>query len=331
MLVEYVLGLGTGLAILSPVEWAVHKHLLHAPKGRRTWYNRATAHAHDDIHHAAYRGPEHYYRDITNAHEIIHFSKGDIGLIVGGWGAAGLIGKKAVEAVMGDPSFQTGDIGMTAGMMTAGFIGYLGYEVSHHYMHVIGARRLAINRAFGDALQLERDGKLRFSKPLLDDICNAVEEYVDAHSDGRGGSIGYDAGLAGRFAVQAAYNRDELKNTLLPVTFDELMQQIAQESLEREQALRASMDAKERRAYWFDRKVQRLFRGSDSLIGRYFRHIDNHHFMHHSNYRKNLNVFLTWADYAFGTKLDSSREALEVPSKKYYLCPNSPDVTPFMR
>ena len=321
---SYFTSLAAGLVILSPAEWRVHKTLLHAAKKDRKFYNRASSHAHHDIHHAAFMGPEHYYRDVTNEQETIHFSPSDVAAILGIGAGLGFAGHKAYDLAAGHPGLNPGDAGAAAGLLTAAAIGYLGYEVSHHYMHVIGERRLAINRTLGDLLQDRRDGKLRFTKPLLDDICNAVEEYVDAKVR----PVRYEPTLEDRFNEQVARNR-EMGNGIKQVGFSTLMEDLASQTLDRERALRREMTSGQRVRYWFDRKVQRRFRGSDTWVGRYFRHIDNHHFLHHCSYTKNLNVFITWADSAFGTKLDSSKEALDTWQKKHLLCPNSPDVEPF--
>ncbi len=327
---SYVAGLSAGLVILSPAEWGVHKYMLHTAKRDRTFINRASSYAHHDVHHAAFMGPEHYYRDITNEHETIHFGFRDVLLILGIGAGAGFTGHKAYGLTQGDLALNAGDAGAAAGLMTAAAFGYAGYEISHHYMHVIGERRLAINRTLGDLLQEHRDGKLRFTKPLLDDICNAVEQHVDETASGHIWPVRYDLSLEDRFAQQVERNR-AMGNVIIDVPFADIMSEVASQMVERERAVRAKLSVSGRVRYWLDRKVQRLFRGSDTWVGRYFRHIDNHHFLHHCNYTKNLNVFITWADKVFGTKLDSSRATLDTWQKKHLICPNSPDEEKFER
>ena len=177
MLPAYPEALSIGVFSLTFAEWGVHYYMLHRPKKKRNFLNRASSYAHHDVHHAAFMGPAHYYRDVTNEHETIPFSGGDVALILGVGGGAGFIAHKANDLVNGTSALNMGDLGAVAGMVTASIIGYAGYEYVHHKFHVIGPRRLAINRTLGDLLQEERDGKLRFTKPLLDDICNVIEEY----------------------------------------------------------------------------------------------------------------------------------------------------------
>jgi len=76
--------------------------------------------------------------------------------------------------------------------------------------------------------------------------------------------------------------------------------------------------------YWGERKIQKQFRSSPI-----FQYLDNHHFIHHYQWLNNLNVVFPLADYILRTKVDSSREFLE-KEKLYWLCPNSPDKTPFL-
>jgi len=329
---EYASALVAGLVALSPAEWKVHKKLLHAPKKERTWYNRASSYAHHDVHHAAFMGPAHYYRDITNEHEVIHFSPRDVGVILGIGGIAGFLGHKVYDLTQGRVALNEGDLAATAGFTTAAAIGYLGYELTHHYMHVIGKRRLAINRTLGDLLQEQRDGKLRFTKPLLDDICNAIEENVDANVKGSIWPVRYNRTLEDRFNEQVERNRTELGNEIKNIPFNVLMEQIAYEMTDREREVRTDLTTKwQRFKYACGRKTQKTFRGSGKIIGWYLKRIDNHHFVHHYNYTKNLNVFLIWADHLFGTKMDSSVKTLDTWHKKHLLCPNSPDEEPFVR
>ena len=61
-----------------------------------------------------------------------------------------------------------------------------------------------------------------------------------------------------------------------------------------------------------------------------FGHNDNHHFLHHFKYNRNLNVVFPLMDFIMGTKTDNSVSTLET-NIKYWLCPNSPDLAPFKR
>ncbi len=316
---EGALGLATGLLLVSPVEWALHKYLLHAPKIRRRWYNRFASEVHTEGHHVAYLAPQHYYRDASNAHEKLAFPLYSAILIL--VVAAGIgLGLDRLWSLLPstDPSFGTGDLAYVLGWVLAGAIGYVGYEVPHHYMHVLGPRRLEINRKLGDRLQEGRDGKLRLSKPLLDDICNEVEDRIDARV-----SRPFDEALLDRLGDQLAYNRDRgLAVTDRPLP--EILQELTEVMTRLEDETRASLSPIGRLAHSMSRRTQWLFRGSNTAAGRYFTHIDHNHSVHHRLFSANYNVFMTWADRAFGTRTDCSREGLE-QDKRTWLCPNSPE------
>jgi hypothetical protein len=279
------------------------------------------------VHHAAFKGPAHYYRDIVNEDVVIHFHIRHVGLIL------------LIAAAMGtgivsfDGILTFADGAFVLGMVIAAAIGYLGYEINHHYMHVIGERRLAINRVLGDIVQggrKQRDGKLRFSKPLLDASCNLIERLVDRYERKREEKIhSLEPSLKERFKTQMRYNIDVLKIRLKDVSAYDAFNETLTVMLVREKIKRRSLNARRRFGYWIDRRIQHMFRGSDLFIGQYFRHIDNNHFMHHYTNSINLNVFMTWADIVFGTRRDSSEKALE-SQYEYWLCPNSPDIKRFI-
>lgn len=330
MAVSFFSGLGASVICASPVEWGIHKYILHAtPKNRRkSKFLSTAAHSHNDKHHGAYRGPAHYYRDVTNENEIIHFSKGDVATIAGCSAVVGgmmdaaysILAQKDLTPNSNDAAFVLG--------VVAGTMGCYGcYEFTHNYMHVIGERRLKINRVLGDEIQggrEKRDGNLRFSKPLLDDLCNEIELQVDGNIRKRKESfyfedflverledqIGYNIGREGTARPNMAVNSDDALE-VLHVTVDSL--------LEREREYRGSLNGKEKVKDWIDRRIQRTLRAS-SL----FQYLDHHHFLHHYKYGKNLNVAFPVADFIFGTKENSSRATLE-QNKRYWLCPNSPD------
>ena len=329
-------GFGTSLGLSSPVEWGVHKYLLHAkPESRRKIkFIDEASYSHHDNHHAAYKGPAHYYRDITNEKEVIHFSKTDVGVIagiaafVGGVIDAGysLIAKGGLELEVNDAAFVSGVVGGT--MIYYGY-----YEFIHHYMHVIGKRRLEINRVLGDEIQggkKMRDGKLRLSKPLLDDICNEVEHKIDTaiRNDKGDADFFFEENLVQRLHEQIAYNGEDKNGLGMPAIspiFDrrKILDTTTHVMLERERNYRGNLREKEKIKSWMGRKVQSFLRSSSI-----FKYLDNHHFFHHFKYGKNLNVVLPLADYALRTKMDSSEAVLE-ENKKYWLCPNSPDVEAF--
>ena len=315
-------GLATGLLLVSPAEWALHRYILHAPKVRRSWYNRLASEVHTEGHHIAYLAPEHYYRDASNAHEKLAFPLySAIGILLGG-GAIGLALDRLWSLLPStDPSFGAGNLAYVLGWVMAAAIGYVGYEVPHHYMHVLGPRRLEINRELGDRLQERRDGKLRLSKPLLDDICTEVENRIDARA-----LRPFDADLLDRIGDQLSYNRDRgVAVTHRPP--DEILLELTEVMMQLEDETRASLSPLQRLLRSMGRRVEWVFRGSNTFAGRYFTHIDHNHYVHHRSFSTNYNVFMTWADRAFGTSRDCSREGLE-RDRQTWLCPNSPAEPP---
>ena len=319
-------GLGLSLAVSSPAEWAVHKYILHAtPKSRRIIkFIEDSSRGHNDNHHGAYKGPAHYYRDITNENEIIHFAPGDVGVIAG---ISGLVGA-TIDATYSaltkkDLTPNTSDASFVTGFVTGTMAYYLTYEFTHHYMHVIGQRRLEINRVLGDTIQggvENRDGNLRLSKPLLDDICNSVETQVDLNIKRESSDWRFDDSLVDRLKTQlemgktskpsrtTAFYDDISPNDVLETTADTLL----------------DFERKSPHSI-VSRKVQSVLRSSSI-----FKYLDNHHFFHHFRYGNNLNVVFPAMDVAMGTKVNSSQRVLESETR-YWLCPNSPDISPFVR
>ena len=323
----FSLGMGISLAVSSPIEWAIHKYLLHAmPKNRqRNKFIENASRSHNDNHHGAYKGPEHYYRDITNENEVIHFSKSDVGIIAGISAVAGGIMTSGYSAM----KWQNLDIsdGVFISGVVAGSMAYYGlYEFFHHYMHVIGQRRLQINRVLGDSIQggiEKRDGNLRLSKPLLDDICNEVEYMVDTSIKKRT-KFELEKGLIQRLDSQIEYNTKTRKEGISSsISSREVIDSTIDIMIEREINYRNRIGTQERINHWGQRKIQSFLRNSAI-----FRYIDNHHFLHHYRYGKNLNVVFPLMDFIMGTKTRSSKENLE-NNKKFWLCPNSPDVEVF--
>ena len=374
MIQSFIAGTAVSLSIGSPAEWAVHKYMLHAsPRARRRVpFIEGSARGHNDIHHKAYNGPEHYYRDVTNEHEIIHFSPSDVGIIAAASAVVGAAIDRAIALAANAPEFKAENASFVAGAV-AGTLAYYGvYEFTHHYMHVIGERRLAINRVLGDTIQGgQRDGMLRFSKPLLDDICNTVEahiDYVGEHRENRTlkGAVAPRASkLQEQNVLEASetsfpkkrephrffdpyhfsdsdsslisrLNKQIEDNSQLPMKKRPKLAYKHQEGAavlerteiamaEREQEYRRDLTLSESFRYTISRRIQRTLR-----VSPLFQRLDNHHFLHHRHYGKNLNVALPLMDYLAGTKADSSFSALE-ENKSYWLCPNSPDTAKFER
>lgn len=332
---SFVGGAAIGLSLGSPTEWNIHKYLLHASsqsRARSAFINGASR-GHNDNHHGAYQAPEHYYRDITNEREIIHFSRGDVGIIASSAVFVGSMMNLSHALLYHQTQFSAGDGAFIAGVV-AGTLGYYGcYEFTHHYMHVIGERRLSINRVFGDAIQggkEHRDGNLRFSKPLLDDIGTYVEENVD-RAFSRRSLRDTSVALAERLKRQILANISAQNYSaspyieVAPEDSCHVLNATLQTMMEREQAHRAALSFKGKILYSLDRRLQKTLRASPP-----FQYLDNHHFLHHRHYGKNLNVVFPLMDYLKGTKEESTRSVLE-ENKSLWLCPNSPDTKLFKR
>jgi|GEM_PF-3056043 len=311
-------GFSASVLLASPAEWMVHRYMLH-PK-TRNFINRNSAIGHNDKHHGAYNGPAHYYRDITNEHEVIHFSKGDVALIHGVSAGIGY----GIYKTLASRVYEEEGVGFVSGFIAGTAAYYAAYEILHHYMHDIGKRRLEINRVLGNVIQGEPDNNLRLSKPLLDDLCNEVELRVDARKE-----LPYPDSLLERLSAQIAYNRTEaheartgLTNIRVADPAGALMVTTA-EMLRREREHHDTLGAWGRLKYAGKRFIHRQMRNSPA-----FQYIDNHHFVHHRRFMQNLNVVFPLADVALGTQVKSSKEYLE-NEKAYWLCPNSPDVKKF--
>jgi len=341
---SFLLGTGFALGIGSPVEWLIHKYLLHATPEQRKMlkFIRNASVAHNDKHHGAFKGPAHYYRDITNENEVIHFSKKDVGVIAGIAGIVGLATDRAYCFLAGNNSFDGNDAAFIAGTVAGTMLYYGAYEFTHHYMHDIGKRRLGINRTLGDIIQgNERDGKLRFSKPLLDTICNTVEFYVDEHRSQKRDGFYFEPYLVGQLEKETEINRkNDLsdKKAIITVereTSERILSQLTTMMIQKEREIISSMSKSEKASYLFQRSIQKCLRRSEI-----FRGLDDHHFLHHfrfydgedkkdvKKYGKNLNVVFPLMDIVMGTKKNSSRKVLE-EDRYLWLCPNSPDIKPF--
>ena len=325
-------GVALSISVGSPAEWMVHKYILHAtPRQRkRMSFIRNASIGHNDKHHGAYKGPAHYYRDITNENEVIHFSKKDVGVIAGVGGIIGLAADRGYSAIAGKSSFGVEDAAFVAGMI-GGTLGYYGiYEFTHHYMHAIGKRRLSINRALGDIMQdNERDGNLRFSKPLLDDICSSVESRIDKPVSKRLNKFYFEPNLIKRLEKQTKINRNnEFKGNheaakVSAKNSEDTLNQLVAEMLHREEELISKLSPSERTGHFLERKVQKYLRKLPL-----FQYLDNHHLIHHFRYGSNLNVVFPLMDVLMRTERDSSGEELE-KNRDYWLCPNSPDLELF--
>ena len=331
-------GAAAGLSLASPAEWAIHKYLLHAsPKSRkRIPFIEGASRGHNDNHHGAYKAPEHYYRDITNEHEVIHFAKSDVGIIAGIAVAVGAALERTHAVVAENYQFDETNAAFIAGVL-AGTMGYYGcYEFIHHHMHVLGKRRLTTNRILGDTIQggtQHRDGNLRLSKPLLDDICNAIEKNID-----RATSVALfkaslnntsKSSLSTRLTSQIEENYySHQPKPSIAVGPDDASQIIAttyERMMESDRDYRATLSTKDLMKYALKRRLQKTLRASPI-----FRSLDNHHFIHHRKYGKNLNVVFPLMDSLKKTKAESTAAILE-EIKDYWLCPNSPDTRLFDR
>jgi len=323
------LGFLIGKPVVDIAEAVVHVQLLHKPPGKRRFFNRMSAQAHTD-HHKAYHGAKDYYRNARNEHEVIHFSGKNVatiaGISLGISAGVGALVEKVAPFLPGVTPDNVSGYAVAAGFMAAAAVGYGGYEFSHHFMHVIGERRSYINEVLGDLIQGgNRDGNLRYSKPVLDDICNAVEANVDRFARKElPERFSYKQSLVDRLERETESNRKKGDAVVADVSLPDVLDTLTRTMVERERTLRASHGKRESIKYAVSRFTQRLLRTPTSPIGWHFRWSDNHHFVHHSYWKKNNNVFGFLGDLVLGTRIPSSRKVLEA-TPHYYLCPNSAD------
>lgn len=152
-------------------------NLLHTCLQGRSSFVKKSSEAHHDEHHKAFSVPAHYYRDLTNAHCISSFNNKHVASICLGSASVAL-------AVSSGPVYLFDLLPSTQGSFVFGFttaaLGYYSiYELVHNRMHDIGQQRLLVGNIIGDKIQGGRgDGKLRLSKPLLDELCDAYEPLL---------------------------------------------------------------------------------------------------------------------------------------------------------
>jgi len=298
MIESIAAGFAATKIIAGPAEWAVHKYILHS-KTRPNKFIEKSSIAHNDMHHFAYMAPQHYYRDTTNEDVTVHFGAKDVALIAAGGAAMG--GAMSLIPGIGPAAA----VGSMLGTVSA----YGLYEFTHHYMHVIGERRLDIGRVFGDYAEGgNRSGELLLPKPTLDSLCS----FVDDKLDGRKTSFPYSDNCKVVLAEQG-----------ITTDLDEMIGYTVGAMREKESEFAKTATKKEMRTYTVERKMNQILRRNGL-----FQRLDNHHFLHHKKFGKNLNVVWMWYDHVAGTKMDSSPELL-MSHKKYWLCPNSPDVEKF--
>lgn len=324
---SYLAGVAT-ITVAAPfVEWYIHKAIMHIPKPNRDLkkadpliktiapvakkYIVDASVAHDDNHHGAYKGPSHYYRDDSNHDAVLHFSKKDIGAIVGLSTAVGTGISAVFNAITQQPQLLNG--AFIAGTSAASFAYYAAYEISHHYMHVITERRHEISHELGELIEKEPGSEsLRFSKPFLDDMCNEIERAIDKNYKNPKKTITFSPQLVQTFQEQLRVNEDVTKNDIDETIF----YQLTDIMLQKEREKRASLKPLQKIQYLIDRNVQRICRHHKG-----FEKVDYHHFLHHYRRMNNLNVVWPIADRVLKTHTDSSRAVLNKP-KRFWLCPN---------
>ncbi|MBI4145153.1 hypothetical protein HY493_03025 [Candidatus Woesearchaeota archaeon] len=334
------------LTIGSPVEWLIHRYLLHPKKSEIVPYvNDNTKRGHTDIHHRGYAAPWNYYQNATNEHVVLHFAKNDVALIHAIAIGVGVGLDRIYAAYAGTSGVGPVDAAIVLGTLAGSALYYGLYESAHHVMHVSGKQRLGINRVLGDRIQYGAayvpgqprrlmseddssriDEKLRFSKPLLDDICAEVQANIERNIDAKDQHYTFSDGVVARLKEQLAINRASSRKPLVAIaegTEHELLESVTTEMLQRERESRASLRWYQKPFSWLKRTGERVLRWLPP-----FKYLDNHHFLHHIGMYLNLNVVFPLMDFVMGTKADSSVAQLEaIPG--YWLCPNSVEAEKF--
>jgi hypothetical protein len=320
-------------------EWVIHRDVMHVipPKRKgRSSFVKKSSEAHHDEHHKAFSVPAHYYRDLTNAHCISTFNNKHVASI-------GLGSASVALAVSSGPAYLFDLLPSTQGSFVLGFttaaLGYYAiYELVHDRMHDIGQQRLLVGNILGDMIQGgQRDGKLRLSKPLLDELCDAYQPLLKTLPSSSSASVPTISSIAPKFSSstikelgsQLEMNRQkgEAVVAIEPGEEHKILDEVATELLLRPQStkhLPAEPTSLLRRSAlaWTDKMI----RGTQ-----WFQFLDRHHFVHHVAFWKNLNVVWPLADRMLNTLQDSSACTLSDPKcfKRSWLCPNPPPSPPF--
>eukprot|EP00808_Paulinella_micropora_P023247 g8500.t1 len=350
-----VLGCATSALVCPFAEWKIHKDIMHLlPPQRKgaSLFAKKSSEAHHDEHHKAYSPPAHYYKDESNAHAISTFNNNHIALILTGAATVsgmlcGLHGVLNTGALLWCDAYS----GFSCGFVSSTLAYYGMYEFLHALMHDIGRDKIAMGRILGHLIQaglpddlsnlstfqaktLECDGKLRLSKPLLDAI---YKDICDSCTGGKGnGRVEngkrrvFRTWVVEEFKRQVAINRDVTAATvkLRPGEEEASLEAMASAYFSSGWADQrdnlAGPPSRNIGPFW-------IFLEANIRAAPWFIFLDNHHHVHHLRFWKNLNVVFPLADYVMGTLHLSSNSWLNEPGNiKFWLCPNSPDLSPFV-
>jgi len=160
-------------------------------------------------------------------------------------------------------------------------------------------------------------------------VCNQMEFQLDRNYKRKKPEFHFEDSLIQRLERQIGYNleRQDISQPNMSADSDDALEVLhvtTNSLLERERNYRDSLNTGGKIKNLFGRRIQKNLR-----VSPLFQYIDNNHFIHHYKYGKNLNVVFPISDIIFGTKEDSTISTLE-ENRRYWLCPNSPDVQPFV-
>eukprot|EP00457_Paulinella_chromatophora_P009969 gb/GEZN01010053.1/.p1 GENE.gb/GEZN01010053.1/~~gb/GEZN01010053.1/.p1 ORF type:complete len:408 (+),score=44.18 gb/GEZN01010053.1/:19-1242(+) len=351
------LGCGMALFVCPIAEWKIHRdimHLLPPQRKHASLFAQRSSEAHHDEHHKAYKAPAHYFRDVTNAHAVSTFNNKHVVLIASGAAlASGLL--VSSHAALFSLSLTQSDYVFCMGFVSATLGYYLAYEKLHHWMHDVGTERLRIGGLLGDVIQAglplptqplhsintqvgggqlrlskPTDGQLRLSKPTLDALCRAIRVSAErrvANNAGADLTDPYGEELLSEMAreVEANRARGKARIQLRPGQERQCLETVTdlllkEWSLEQQGQKQTKLLSKP--MVWLEQLVR---------TSQWFVMLDNHHYLHHLRFWRNLNVVLPFGDFLFGT-LDPADQARlkSTENIKLWLCPNSPDTEPFV-
>lgn len=283
----------------SCAEHPIHRYILHNPTSSIPFIKTASR-SHHEEHHPRYSPQTHYFEDRTNADAVTHFSKGDVGIIMGSAVAIGGVLSQLPSVIQGRMHIGQNECAFTVGFTVGAGIYYTLYETTHHAMHVLGARTAHLYSALGDALQGNQpDGKLRLSLPLMEDLVIAIRKRQ------------YAPELLFRLTQQLEENRNKPspERPHLPLAHQELIPAL-------ENVAQAYAETRKEESYWGRCKewMEMQLRTSPT-----FQAMQRHHYVHHITDRNNLNVVLPLPDMIAGTKVASTREQLDKKVSLWHL------------
>ena len=328
---SFVGGMITAIPAVSEEEWRVHTHMMHVadPAKRKAW-NRKQSEAHHDDHHDAY-DPNGFLAGPSNDAAVDKFGPIEGAKVLVGNAVLGSLLSEPAHVLMNGPTYQYNPlkhVAFTAGFFATAATYYVAYETLHHAMHFWEERRDRIVRTLTQRLQGTPDGELLFKMPFLEHICNSIANNTDQNIK-KNKAYSYSQTDFDTCDAIIDFNRERNKKhpVMRTITAKDLLQEVTELHIAEERERRAKLGFFGKIKDATSRKAMSYLRNSD-----WFQWILRHHFVHHVNYKKNMNVVLPLADLLHGTLEDSSAERLNATEHTaFMICPYSPKITKYSK